>query len=138
MREKDINLLIKTFQKNSLIKKNFSFFLISLIVFSLAIYAINFFKKTKNITIINQIDKENILAVKKIMTNPQISVKYGEDNKIYHVNAKKAFHENNEEIILEEVFAEFDIGTISAGKVKIDSRNERLTFTNNPLLILNP
>ena len=137
MREKDITLLIKTFQKNSLIKKNFSFFLISLIVLSLAIYAINFFKKTKNITIINQVTKENTLTIQKIMTNPRISVKY-DDDKIYHLNAKKAFHQNNEEIILEEVFAKCDIGTISAGKLNIDSRNERLIFSNNPLLILNP
>lgn len=137
MKEKDITLLIETFQKNSSIKKNFSFFLISLIIISLGIYAINFFKKTRHITIVNQVNKENILAIQKIMKNPRISVKY-DDNKIYHLNAKNAFHQNNEEIILEEVLAKCDIGTISAGKLNIDSRNERLIFSNNPLLILNP
>ena len=70
------------------------------------------------------------------MVNPRINFQYNQDQ-IYSIRAKKAFHKNNSEAVLQDVFATGEIGNISAGELKIEEDGNRLIFSNNPVLILN-
>ena len=70
------------------------------------------------------------------MTNPRIKFEHG-DAQVYHIQAKKAFHKNNQEAILYDVFATGEIGNITAGELEIDEKGDHLIFTKNPILILN-
>ena len=70
------------------------------------------------------------------MTNPRIKFQYN-DSQVYQIQAKKAFHQDNEEALLYDVFATGEIGNITAGELKIDEEGNHLVFTKNPVLILN-
>ena len=72
----------------------------------------------------------------KIMVNPRINFQYS-GNQIYHIQAKKAFHKDNQEVMLYDIFAKGEIGQITAGELKIDQAGDRLIFSHNPVLILN-
>ena len=46
-------------------------------------------------------------------------------------------HKDENEAILYDVFAEGDIGKITAGELQINQDGDHLVFTKNPILILN-
>ncbi len=104
-------------------------------VFVYVFYAFNQSNKIKLVAEIKEQSKKSYQS-EKIMTNPRIKFEHG-NAQIYRIQAKKAFHKNNQEAILYDVFAEGDIGNISAGELEIDERGDHLTFTKNPVLILN-
>lgn len=108
-----------------------------MIVGGLFIYIFYAFNQSRTIKLVNQY-KENPEGYKteKIMTNPRINFQYS-DTQIYHIQAKKAFHKDEQEVILYDVFATGDIGNITAGELKIDQEGNHLVFTKNPVLILN-
>ena len=106
-------------------------------IFSIiVVYSLIAVKKSSNIKIIKSFqDNQNKLASEKIMTNPSIKIKYN-DNDIYHINAKRAYHGNEEEAILEKVTAKGKIGKITANKLEIKDNGNRLIFSDNPKLVL--
>lgn len=106
-------------------------------IFSIiVVYSLIAVKKSSNIKIIKSFqDNQNKLASEKIMTNPSIKIKYN-GNDIYHINAKRAYHSNDEEAILEKVTAKGKIGKITANKLEIKDNGNRLIFSDNPKLIL--
>ncbi len=71
----------------------------------------------------------------KTMINPKIILQYNQSD-IYNIKASKAVHKTDNEIILQDVFAEGDIGKISAGQLKISEDGNKLIFSINPVLIL--
>ncbi len=106
------------------------------IFFIIMVYSLIAVKKSSNIKIIKSFqDNQNKLASEKIMTNPSIKIKYN-DNDIYHINAKRAYHGNEEEAILEKVTAKGKIGKITANKLEIKDNGNRLIFSDNPKLVL--
>lgn len=104
-------------------------------LFVYVFYALN--KTTHSIKLVNQYDKNSDdFKIEKIMTNPRLNLQYDE-NQIYHIKAKKAHHEDNEEVLLYDVFATGDIGNITSGQLKVSQQGDHLVFTENPVLILN-
>lgn len=97
-------------------------------------YALN---QSRTIKLVNEY-KENKQSFKteKVMTNPRIKFQYN-DTQIYNIRAKKAFHKDESEAVLYDVFAEGEIGKITAGELQISEEGDRLIFTKNPVLILN-
>ena len=137
MNDKRSQIIIKNFNKSSALKrilKTFCYFIIFIIISS---YFLNFFKSNKKITIIkNAFDASQKIEVEKIMINPRISILH-DDGKIYKISAQKAYHLNEKEVIMEDVFASSEIGNISAGELKISDEGNHLIFTKNPVLIFN-
>lgn len=109
----------------------------ALIIGGLFIYVFSAFNQSKTIKIVSDY-KENPKEYKteKIMTNPRIKFQYN-DTQIYDIRAKRAFHKDNQEAVLYDVFAEGDIGRITAGQLEISESGDHLVFTKNPILILN-
>lgn len=106
------------------------------IICGIFIYILSALNKKENIKLVNDI-KENKekYQTEKIMKNPSIKLQYNE-NQIYNIKAKEAFHKDESEIILYEVFAEGEIGNISSGQLQISESGDHLVFTKNPVLIL--
>ena len=137
MKELEIQRTLNSFKNYFRLQKILSFFCYFLIFILLSFYFSNFFKKKQTVRIVSQIDNnQKNLESEKVMTNPRITIKH-DDGKIYTVKAKKAFHLNEEEIALQEVFASSEIGIISAGELEIKDQGNHLIFTKNPVLILN-
>jgi hypothetical protein len=137
MQEIEFNNIFKKIKNYFFLKKILVTICYFLIAFALIIYLKNFFQTKQTIRIITQIqDEKNQISAEKIMTNPRITIEH-DDNKIYTIKAKSAINHNNQDINLEEVYAESDIGKISAGELKILDEGERLIFSKNPILILN-
>ena len=102
-------------------------------LFVYVFYAVN---KTNSIKLITQYNEDaSKFKTEKIMTNPRINFQYN-DNQVYHIKAKKAHHESDEEIMLYDVFATGDIGNITSGKLQVSESGDHLIFTENPVLIL--
>lgn len=78
----------------------------------------------------------NHYKTEKIMINPRINFQHN-DNKIYEIIAKKAIHKDDELVILYDVNAKGDVGSITAGQLDISENGDHLVFTKNPVLILN-
>ena len=137
MKESEIQRTLNSFKNYFRLQKILSFFCYFLIFILLSFYFSNFFKKKQTIRIVSQINNnQKNIEGEKVMTNPRITIKH-DDGKIYTVKAKKAFHLNEEEIALQEVFADSEIGMISAGELEIKDQGNHLIFTKNPVLILN-
>jgi len=102
----------------------------------ITLYVFHGISKQNTIKLINdfQSNKDDYLS-EKIMTNPKIILQYNH-NDIYNIKASKAMHKSNNEIILQDVFAEGDIGKITSGQLKISEDGNQLVFTVNPVLIL--
>lgn len=109
----------------------------SLIIGGVLVYGFYAFDQGNAIKLVKK-HSENLKNYKteKIMTNPRIKVQH-DDNNIYSIRAKKAFHENEEEVRLYDVFAEGDIGKITSGELQISEEGDHMVFTKNPVLILN-
>ncbi len=72
----------------------------------------------------------------KIMLNPRINFQFNE-NEVYIIKAERASHKTEEEIMMYDVFATGQMGSITAGELKVSEKGDRLVFTKNPVLILN-
>ena len=137
MKENEINIILKNFNNHFLLQKILSFLCYFLIIFSLSFYFSNFFEEKKTVRIVNQFsDKNKTFSAEKVMTNPRIKIKH-DDGRIYSMNAKKALHLNDQMVNLQEVFATSEIGSISAGELKIEDEGNHLIFSKNPVLIIN-
>ncbi|GDX36671.1 hypothetical protein LBMAG18_11820 [Alphaproteobacteria bacterium] len=107
------------------------------IIVGVMIYIFHSLEQKNNLKIVSDIEnKKNNVQAEKIMINPRIILQYNQ-SEIYNIKATKAFHKSANEIILNEVFAEGDIGKISAGELKISEDGNQMIFTKNPVLILN-
>ncbi|MBL6665048.1 MAG: hypothetical protein ISQ34_04300 [Rickettsiales bacterium] len=119
------------------IKKFLTFFCYLSIIFGVCIYGFYATKQSKTVKIVTDYKKnKKNYQTEKIMTNPRINYQYN-DHQVYNIKAKKAFHKNNSEAQFYDVDAVGDIGKITAGKLNIDEKGNRLVFTDNPVLILN-
>jgi hypothetical protein len=137
MKDSEIQTILNGFKNYFRLRKILSYFCYFLIFILLSFYFSNFFEKKRTVRIVSQLnDKQKNLNAEKVMTNPRITIKH-DDGKTYSIKAKKAFHLNEEEIALQEVFADSEIGTISAGELEIKDEGNHLIFTKNPVLILN-
>jgi hypothetical protein len=129
--------ILKLFKSHLRIKN----FLITLCYFMIIggifVYIFYAFNRSHTIKLVNQFSKNpKAYEMEKIMTNPRIKFQYNE-TQVYHIKAKKAFHKNEREAVMQDVFATGDIGNISAGKLEIDEEGNHLVFSQNPVLILN-
>ncbi len=108
-----------------------------MIIGGIFVYIFYAFNRSHTIKLVNQFNKDpKAYEAEKIMTNPRIKFQYNE-TQVYHIKAKKAFHKNEQEAVMQDVFATGDIGNITAGKLEIDEDGNHLVFTQNPVLILN-
>lgn len=107
-----------------------------LILGGIFIYVFHGFSRSKNIKLITQYkDEAKNYKAEKIMTNPRIKFQY-DDAQIYDIKAKRAFHKDEKEMTLYDVFATGETGNITAGELKIYEEGNHLVFTKNPILIL--
>ncbi len=129
--------ILKLFASHSRIKNFLTILCYGLIVGGVFIYIFYAFNRSKTIKLVSQY-KENPqdYSMEKIMTNPRIDFQYNE-TQVYHIEAKKAFHKDDREAVLYDVFATGEIGKITAGELKIDEEGDHLVFSKNPILILN-
>lgn len=129
--------ILEVFQSHRRIRNLLTKLCYGLIVAGLFIYIFYAFNQSRSIKIVNDYAK-NIKEFKteKIMTNPRIKFQYNETD-VYDIQAKKAFHKDESEALLYDVFAEGKMGKITAGELKIDEEGDHLVFTKNPVLILN-
>jgi regulator of PEP synthase PpsR (kinase-PPPase family) len=83
MKEVEIQLILKSFKNNFLLRKILSFFCYFLIIFSLSFYLSNFFKKKQVVRIVSQLNaSEQTINAEKIMINPRITIKH-DDGKTF-------------------------------------------------------
>lgn len=130
--------ILKLFYSHLRIKNFLTVVCYCLIVGGVFIYIFYAFNQSNKIKLVNDLKEKSKKSyeTEKIMTNPRIKFEHG-DSQIYHIQAKKAFHKNNQEAVLYNVFAEGEIGNITAGELEINEAGDHLTFTKNPVLILN-
>ena len=128
--------VLEIIKSHSRIKDIITVLCYCLIAGGLFVYVFHAFNQGKTIKLVTDY-KENSEGYKteKIMTNPRIKFQYN-DNQIYNIRAKKAFHKNESEVVLYDVFAEGGAGNITAGELKIYEEGNHLVFTKNPILIL--
>lgn len=128
---------IDRFEFHKVIKKNLTIICYILIVAGIANYIIHAARRSKTITIVNQFKNEQEqLSSDKEMTNPETRIRYS-DSEIYHIKANRASHKDNGDINLVDVTANSNLGSIRAGKLSISPDGYILTFSEDPVLILN-
>ncbi len=129
--------VLKIFKSHLRIKKFLTILCYFAIIGGILVYVFYAFNQSNKIKIVRQIKKNaSEYKTEKLMTNPRINLQ-SDNSQIYHIRAKKAFHKDNQEAVLYDVFATGDIGNISAGELKIDEKGDHLVFSKNPVLILN-
>ena len=135
--DRNIKQVLVGIQRYGKIKKFLTILCYLVIIFGVMLYIFHGLSNQNNIKFINDLNsnKDNYLS-EKIMTNPKIILQYNHYD-IYNIKASKAMHKSNNEIILEDVFAEGNIGKITSGQLKISEDGNQLVFTKNPVLILN-
>ena len=135
--DKKTEQILKLIHSQNRIKHFLTILCYLLIVGGILIYLFYAFSQGSAIKIVKK-HSENLKNYKteKIMTNPRIKVQH-DNNNTYSIHAKKAFHENEEEVLLFDVFAEGDIGKITSGELQISEEGDLMTFTKNPDLIHN-
>ncbi len=79
-------------------------------------------------------DQSNI-TIEKVMVNPYIKFEHSK-NDYYDVNAKKAIHKNDNDMLLFDVVADGSAVKITAGKLLVTNNGNDLTFSENPVLII--
>jgi hypothetical protein len=123
--------------KRYLIVKKILTIICYLIIFcGIMLYIFHGFSKQNTIQLINNIESNKTeFLTEKIMINPKIILQYNHHD-IYNIKASKALHKIDNEIILQDVFAEGNIGKITAGQLKISEDGNQLIFSLNPVLIL--
>jgi hypothetical protein len=129
--------VLKLFRSHLRIKNFLTILCYLLIIGGIFIYVFYAFNRSHTIKLIKKYkDNAKEYQTEKIMTNPRIKFQYN-DKQIYYIKAREALHENDQEVILYDVFASGEIGNITAGKLKIDEEGDHLVFSQNPVLILN-
>lgn len=129
--------IIKLFYSHLRIKNFLTVLCYFLIVGGIFIYVFYGLSQSNKVKIVQDFkQKSQSYETEKIMTNPRIKFEHG-DSQVYQIKAKKAFHKNDQEAILYDVFATGEIGNISAGELEINEEGDHLIFTKNPVLILN-
>lgn len=129
--------ILKLFKSHLRIKNFLTVLCYCAIIGGLFVYVFYAFNQSRTIKIVNQYKKNpEAFKTEKIMTNPRINFQYN-DTQVYHIQAKKALHKDEQEVVLHDVFATGDVGNITAGELKIDESGDHLVFTKNPILILN-
>lgn len=128
---------LKLFDSHSRIKNLITFMCYIFIFVGISIYVFHGLNQNNAIKLVKTAkgDFKNY-KTEKIMTNPRIKFQY-DDGQIYNIQAEKAFHKDNQEVKLENVFAIGDIGNITSGELEISEEGNHLIFTKNPILILN-
>jgi hypothetical protein len=128
--------ILKIINSHLKIKKFLTTLCYFLIIGGLFVYIFYAFSQGNKIKLIKQYqDNKDNFTTEKIMINPRIKFQYNEDE-IYDIHAKKAFHKDEQEITLFDVFATGEIGNITSGELKVDEDGTHLVFTKNPVLIL--
>lgn len=135
MDQKTKKILI-SIKRYLIVKKILTITCYLIILCGLMLYFFHAFSNKNKIQLITdyEINKAEYLS-EKTMINPKIILQYNQSD-IYNIKASKAVHKTDNEIILEDVFAEGDIGKISAGQLKISEDGNKLIFSINPVLIL--
>jgi hypothetical protein len=130
-------MVLKKLALHQILKKCFLYSSYILLLFCFAIFAFYIFnnpqKRYKIVTDYKE-GKKNIKS-EKVMINPTIDFKY-DDSQIFTIEAKKASHTDRSSITMYDVNAKGDIGTITAGKVEVNQKGDRLIFSKNPVLII--
>ena len=129
--------VLKLIQSQHKIKKFLTISCYALIIGGVFVYVFYGFRKSNAIKLVkDRAESLKDYKTEKIMTNPRIKIQH-EDGNIYDIRAKKALHENEQEVIMYDVFAEGKIGKITAGELEITESGDHMVFTKNPVLILN-
>ncbi len=129
--------VLELIQSHLRIKNYLTILCYAIIVGGLFIYIFYAFSQGRIIKLVHDYEKNpEGYKTEKIMTNPRIKFQYN-DTQIYNIRAKKAFHKDEQEVFLYDVFATGEIGKITAGELKIDEEGDYFVFTKNPVLILN-
>jgi hypothetical protein len=129
--------VLKLIDSQHKIKKFLTISCYLLIVGGVFVYVFYGFRKSNAIKLVkDRAESLKEYKTEKIMTNPRIKIQH-EDGNIYDIRAKKALHENEQEMIMYDVFAEGKIGNITAGELEITESGDHMVFTKNPVLILN-
>lgn len=130
--------ILASIHLNTQIKKYLISFCYFAIIGGISFYAFQaFIYKNNNIKLVNEFrENKEKYEVEKIMLNPRIDFKH-DNNDIYKIKAKKAFHKNEEEVFLFDVTARGRIGNITSGQLKIYENGQRLEFSQNPVLTIN-
>lgn len=137
----DLNTVktLKEFRLHKQIKRILTKICYGLILGGIFVYIFYGFNGKNSVKIINdyKANRKNF-TIEKVMTNPHIKLQY-DDSQIYDIQALKAINTDKEdgEMLLFDVFADGDLGKITAGELKIDDSGDHLVFTKNPILILN-
>ena len=127
---------LKTFDSHSRIQNLITFVCYLSIFTGISIYVFHALNQNNAVKLVSKIKDHKNYKIEKIMTNPRIKFQYN-DGQTYNIEAKKAFHKDNQDVNLQDVFATGDIGNITAGELQISEEGDRLVFTKNPVLILN-
>jgi len=135
MEERDWQKIIAEIKKYQKIRFFMITFCYTFIICALLFYVVQFFTKSDKIHIIKKSNQNSEIS-EKTMLNPSLKFAY-EENKIMLIKAKQAFYKKDAETTLQQVFAESEIGNITAGKLIIHDSGNYLVFSNNPVLILN-
>ncbi len=135
MEERDWQTIIVEIKKYQKCRIFMVVFCYTFIVCALLFYMTQFFAQNDKIHIINKSNKNNQIS-EKIMLNPSLKFAY-EENKIMLIKAKQALYKKDAETTLQQVFAESEIGNITAGKLVIHDSGDYLVFSDNPILIIN-
>jgi hypothetical protein len=135
MVERDWQKIINEIQYYQKIHNFLVFFCYAFIVFAIIFYIVQFSVNNNKIQIVRKSNQDN-LSTKKIMLEPRLNFAYDE-NKIMFVKAHQALYEKDAETILKQVFAEAEIGNITAGELIIKDSGNELVFSDHPVLILN-
>jgi len=129
--------VLKLIDSQHKIKKFLTISCYLLIVGGVFVYVFYGFSRSNAIKLVkDRAESLKEYKTEKIMTNPRIKIQH-EDGNIYDIRAKKALHENEQEMIMYDVFAEGKIGNITAGELEITESGDHMVFTKNPVLILN-
>ncbi len=129
--------VLKLIDSQHKIKKFLTISCYLLIFGGVFVYVFYGFRKSNAIKLVkDRAESLKEYKTEKIMTNPRIKIQH-EDGNIYDIRAKKALHENEQEMIMYDVFAEGKIGNITAGELEITESGDHMVFTKNPVLILN-
>ncbi|MBM3579364.1 MAG: hypothetical protein FJX34_01160 [Alphaproteobacteria bacterium] len=135
--DSSIEQILKIIHLQNLTRKLLTALCYVLILGGIMVYVFYTFSQGRAIKLVTK-HAENIkkYQTEKIMTNPRIKLQHA-DGKVYDIRAKKAFHKNENDVILYDVFAEGEIGKITAGELDISEEGDHLIFSKNPVLILN-
>ncbi len=135
--DKQTQNTLKNFQVHLKIKRFLTKICYGLILGGVFIYIFYGFNTGDTVKIVSEFkENQQNFSSEKIMTNPRIKLMQ-DDGEIYDIKALRASHRDENEVILQDVFAIGNIGQISAGELKIDESGDHLVFTKNPILILN-